>query len=194
MKRELKVLAGIIGILAFAGVVLVAYKAAQNKSQPAPRPTSAPTVMVTPTPDQKRCVKITTGEAMSLSEAEEIALESECVQEGRLTGESFCNDFTGTWWLDLEIEKQGCAPACVINVATKKAEINWRCTGLIPGEEDEGRVFCQEPRPQICTMECIVNPPYICGSDKKSYCSTCQACANPKVEWYAMEDEPCGGD
>ena len=53
------------------------------------------------------------------------------------------------------------------------------------------KVFCKEPRPQICTMECIINPPYICGSDGKSYCSTCQACSNPKVEWYVIQDKPC---
>lgn len=54
------------------------------------------------------------------------------------------------------------------------------------------KVFCQEPRPEVCTMECITNPPYICGSDGKSYCSTCQTCSNPEVEWYVIQDEPCG--
>ena len=33
---------------------------------------------------------------------------------------------------DLDIEKAGCNPACVINVETRTAEINWRCTGLLP--------------------------------------------------------------
>lgn len=68
---------------------------------------------------------------MSLSEAKEIALESECVEEGNLKEEYFCNENTGTWWLDLEVGKPGCSPACVINVSTGEAEINWRCTGLI---------------------------------------------------------------
>lgn len=69
---------------------------------------------------------------MSLEEAEGIALVSECVEEGSLTDTSFCNEDTGTWWIDLDIDRPGCAPACVINVSTKEAEINWRCTGLIP--------------------------------------------------------------
>jgi len=68
---------------------------------------------------------------MTLAEAKEIALESDCVKEGNLKETYLCNDFTGTWWLDLEIDKPGCAPACVVNVVTKEAEINWRCTGLI---------------------------------------------------------------
>ena len=61
-------------------------------------------------------------------------------------------------------------------------------------EETEGeKVFCKEPRPEICTMECIVNPPYICGSDGKSHCTVCQACSDPKVEWYIIQDKPCSG-
>lgn len=66
---------------------------------------------------------------MSLSEAKEIAKNSECGEE--LTGEAFCNSNTGTWWLNLDILKKGCNPACVVNVVTKEAEVNWRCTGLI---------------------------------------------------------------
>lgn len=82
---------------------------------------------------EEYCIKAETGEKMGLSEAKEIALSSECVKEGSLKEEHFCNESTGTWWIDLDIQKQGCAPACVINVSTKKAEINWRCTGgLIP--------------------------------------------------------------
>jgi hypothetical protein len=42
----------------------------------------------------------------------------------------FCNEGSGTFWINLNLTKQGCSPACVINVETKKAEINWRCTGL----------------------------------------------------------------
>lgn len=68
---------------------------------------------------------------MTLEEAIEIAQNSDCVKEGNLTDESMYNNATKTWWIDLDIEKAGCAPACVINVETKQAEINWRCTGLI---------------------------------------------------------------
>lgn len=68
---------------------------------------------------------------MSLEEAIAIASESDCVAEGALTDTTMYNEITKTWWIDLDLEKEGCAPACVVNVETKTAEINWRCTGLI---------------------------------------------------------------
>ncbi len=74
-----------------------------------------------------------TGERMSLSESLQIADSSECINEGVLTTNYFCNPDTGTWWIDLDpfTEREGCNPACVVNIATKTAEINWRCTGLL---------------------------------------------------------------
>ncbi len=77
------------------------------------------------------CTESDTGDSMTLTEAKEIALASDCIEQGSLKSTSFCNEDTGTWWIDLDIEKEGCAPACVIDVSTKEAEINWRCTGLI---------------------------------------------------------------
>jgi len=77
---------------------------------------------------EERCLG-PVGETMSLFEAKEIALESECgdrLKEPYLKF-SICNIATGTWWIDLDIEKEGCNPACLVNVATKEASINWRC-------------------------------------------------------------------
>jgi hypothetical protein len=77
-----------------------------------------------------------TGESMSLSEALQIAAASECGIVGRITTNASCNAVTGTWWIDLEPyePKEGCNPACVVNITTKTAEVNWRCTGLLPPE------------------------------------------------------------
>ncbi|MFH0876092.1 MAG: hypothetical protein V1859_09215 [archaeon] len=45
----------------------------------------------------------------------------------------FCNEGTGTYWINMNITKQGCSPACVISLEKNTAEINWRCIGaLIP--------------------------------------------------------------
>lgn len=52
------------------------------------------------------------------------------------------------------------------------------------------KVVCSTNRPELCTLECIVNPPFICGSDGKSYCSECQACA-ARIEWYVYQNEKC---
>ncbi|SRR6056297_669854 len=82
---------------------------------------------------EESCSKAEEGEILTLTDAQKIARESECGD--RLTGEYFCNQNSGTWWLDLDINKEGCNPACVVNVVTREAEINWRCTGLIEPEK-----------------------------------------------------------
>ncbi len=71
------------------------------------------------------------GESMTLAEAKEIALASACMENGTLKDTSVCNSNTGTWWIDMDAELEGCSPACVVSIATMEAEINWRCTGLV---------------------------------------------------------------
>jgi hypothetical protein len=75
------------------------------------------------------------GEDMSLFEAKQIAEASDCVENGTLKDPyyefSMCNADTGTWWIDLDIEREGCSPACVVDIAGETSEINWRCTGLL---------------------------------------------------------------
>ena len=68
---------------------------------------------------------------MALEEAIQIAEASECTLNGTLTNNTMYNNYTRTWWIDLDINKTGCSPACVVYEANKTAEINWRCTGLI---------------------------------------------------------------
>ena len=59
-------------------------------------------------------------------------------------------------------------------------------------EENPGKINCTNPRPEVCTMECAEPPPYLCGSDGKSYCSACQACSKKNILWYETQDSPCG--
>ena len=69
---------------------------------------------------------------MPFDRALEIAQASGCVLEGSLnTDEVMCNETTKTWWIGLDAEREGCNPACVVNVENEAAEINWRCTGVI---------------------------------------------------------------
>lgn len=74
--------------------------------------------------------ELTYGEALA------IAQNSECTEKGTLTDTYIYNEVTKTWWINLEMkpefENKLCSPACVIIEETKTAEINWRCTGLIP--------------------------------------------------------------
>ncbi|MBN2330548.1 MAG: hypothetical protein JXC85_01925 [Candidatus Aenigmarchaeota archaeon] len=72
------------------------------------------------------------GVIMSLEDAKQIALGSECVDGAQLTEYYMCNFYTGTWWLDIDLEKAGCNPACVVDIVKREAEINWRCTGALP--------------------------------------------------------------
>jgi hypothetical protein len=78
---------------------------------------------------------------MTAEEAMSIAADSACTAGGWFTGNAFYNEGTGTWWLDLDVEKEGCSPACVVYVATGEVELNWRCTGALPpadGVQGEG--------------------------------------------------------
>ena len=81
----------------------------------------------------KVCIHQGTDNKMTLDEAKAIAMASECMNIGTLNleKEAGCNSGTGTWWLGLDAEMEACNPACVVNVATKTAEINGRCTGLM---------------------------------------------------------------
>lgn len=72
---------------------------------------------------------------ISSEEAIAIAKESVCTEQGELKEfTASYNSNTKTWWIDLDIEKEGCNPACVVWEENKTAEINWRCTGLIMPE------------------------------------------------------------
>ena len=80
--------------------------------------------------EEESCTDKLMGKTMTLSEAKQMALASECGD--RLKSTSICNENTGTWWIDLDIETDICNPACVVYIAAERAVINWRCTGAIP--------------------------------------------------------------
>lgn len=74
--------------------------------------------------------------SLSLDEARAVAESSSCMDEGELGDTHTYNNETNTWWFDMDIDKPGCSPACVV-YANETAEINWRCTGAIPPEVTE---------------------------------------------------------
>ncbi len=73
---------------------------------------------------------------MSEAEAREIAANSECGDVGALKESAFYNAWSGTWWIDLDAQMEYCSPACVVNVATRQAEVNGRCMGVPPPKEE----------------------------------------------------------
>jgi Leucine-rich repeat (LRR) protein len=78
----------------------------------------------------------------SLTEAQARTIaEATCIKGGNaLKSGGTYNSNSNTWWFDanLNATKPGCNPACVVSAETKKAEVNWRCTGAIPpaGQEE----------------------------------------------------------
>jgi putative hemolysin len=69
---------------------------------------------------------------MSLADARQIASQSACLQSGTLKDTAVYNPNSNTWWIDMAADKPNCNPACVVDVKTKTAEVNWRCTGAVP--------------------------------------------------------------
>ncbi|MFA4930896.1 MAG: hypothetical protein WC570_03475 [Patescibacteria group bacterium] len=80
-----------------------------------------------------------TGGPLTEVEAKAIA-EKTCTKGGEaLTSGGSYNSNSRTWWFDANLNSTppGCNPACVVSEATKTAEINWRCTGLLEPENTE---------------------------------------------------------
>ncbi|MBS3076630.1 hypothetical protein J4481_02730 [Candidatus Pacearchaeota archaeon] len=82
---------------------------------------------------EEKCVS-KNGNKMRLSTAKQIAENSECSAEGKITETPYCNSETGTWWfgIDAEIPEYCFGVSCVVNVETKTAEVQWMCGGAIP--------------------------------------------------------------
>ncbi|MFN7990754.1 MAG: hypothetical protein U0R44_01210 [Candidatus Micrarchaeia archaeon] len=69
---------------------------------------------------------------ISLEEALSIAWSGKCAEAGMVTGvNASYNDNSRTWWLDIQANRTGCSPACVV-YENRSSEVNWRCTGAIP--------------------------------------------------------------
>ncbi len=122
----IKRLATIVGCLVW--IILVISACGAKETPPPPLPPEVG-------PAEDLCVDDQTGAELEYEDAVVIASESPCVDEGSLTDTAQCNTGTGTWWIDLDIERPGCAPACVVDVNTRQAEVNWRCTGALPPED-----------------------------------------------------------
>ena len=84
---------------------------------------------------KQRCIRVWEEPcegALNGSEVWQIA-ESACGNTGNLSDQITYNNYTKTYWINLDTIKPGCVPACVVWEENGSAEINWRCTGALPG-------------------------------------------------------------
>jgi hypothetical protein len=110
-------------------------------------PTLVPTAVPVDVSDAEVCVDKNIGASLSYEEAVEIAQSSVCLAEGQLKETRFCNEDTGTWWLDLDLDAPNCNPACVVDLNSRTAEINYRCMGALPPKETEEEPPAPVPTP-----------------------------------------------
>ena len=69
--------------------------------------------------------KLTETQAFGVAEA------GLCQDAGKINrANAAYNDNSLTWWFDIQSNRTGCSPACVV-YNNRTSEINWRCTGLI---------------------------------------------------------------
>ncbi|MFA5954643.1 MAG: hypothetical protein WC817_03860 [Patescibacteria group bacterium] len=129
---------------------------------------------------------------ISEAEAKDIA-EKTCIKGGESLTSGYYNENSKTWWFDanLNATQKGCNPACVVSEETRTAEINWRCTGLVP--ITDGNIDClPSQRNKLCTQEfdpvcatvnvqCVKAP---CNPVRQTFSNGCMACSNSLVSSY----------
>lgn len=67
------------------------------------------------------------GEKMSLFEAQRIFDISQCSREGSAKDSYRCDEQNGTLEIDILAYRKDCIAVCVIDIASKTAEVEWRC-------------------------------------------------------------------
>ncbi len=111
-------------------------------------------------------------EKMTEEQARKIA-EKTCIKGGEALGSGSYNPNSKTWWFDANLNsvREGCNPACVVNQETKKAEINWRCTGLYKDENQDDNFSFSNKQLDIAVREYLRSQEDFCwqtveGSEK----------------------------
>ena len=71
---------------------------------------------------------------MTLASVMDLAARG-CGNNGTLASNAMYNNYSRTYWVDLTPFEpaKGCSPACVVFQDNGSTEINWRCTGALPG-------------------------------------------------------------
>ena len=87
---------------------------------------------------EQYCDKFNQSETSGITYAKAMAIanaSADCMAVGPLKSSDgiavpyTCNRYTGTFWVYLNANIRGCSPACVVDVATGIAKVNYQCTG-----------------------------------------------------------------
>lgn len=97
-----------------------------------------------------------------------IIAEASCIKGGAaLSGGGTYNPNSKTWWFDANLNAtwEGCHPACVVSEETKTAEINWRCTGLVPSDQADPALppLSEPPLSDACGIVNCHGLDIVCG-------------------------------
>ena len=139
------------------------------------------------------CADEDTGTQMTYEEAIAIAEAGPCTDQGPLKETYTCNGTTGTWWIDLDIDQPGCAPACVINIVDKTVKINWRCTGVLPETSSAEAPSPDASSPDASSADATPDP----IADWPKYASQADGFAFRYPPTWSIElltDRPAAGD
>jgi len=92
---------------------------------------------------------------MTETEARSIA-EKSCIKGGKALAAGMYNAATKTWWFEANLNavREGCNPACVVSEETESADINWRCTGLVPPSDNQIAETCEVANCHGLEIEC----------------------------------------
>ena len=157
IQRIISVRLSVIAVALLGALVLAACSPAESPEPAAPQQAA------------ELCVDEDTGYQMTYKDAIAIAEASLCTDQGLLKEAHTCNSTTGTWWIDLDIDRPGCAPACVISIVDKMVDINWRCTGTLPEDASVSQSVTEPPAPTdtpTATPDPIANwPKYASQAD-----------------------------
>lgn len=138
------------------------------------------------------CVQEGIATGLSESQAKAIAQNSSgCMEVGGLSGDSFYNNISKTWWFDLDTVKPGCNPACVVYEDNLSAKVNWRCTGLIP---PGNKTQCSKPcHIYIGQVNYMSDPPECISSDEPLFCTMEYRAGDACLGYIscALEDGDC---
>lgn len=186
LKLKIRSLA-VLGLFLFLGAVFAGSKLDQRGARP-----SHPSSSSSSTPSSRQCAQdsdcLLTLRLDQCCSCSEVSSRQTFLNEKNLIEFKLGEDYSSRQ--TIACTGVACEP-CLPSHGSLFCEEGQCRSGEKNSSVETEKVLCQDPRPEACTAECLQNPPYLCGSDGRSYCSACQACSRPEVEWYILRQGQC---